>query len=182
MAGGRETQPKAEEQGAWARPAPERLGQILTGIALLACGLFFAGQSLLLPFGKVGLPGPGFFPFALGMVLGLLALAIIVRIWRKPSEGEVVYLGHRDVLIAFAGLVGLAVAFEATDAYIALGIFTAVLLLLVARTSLWRAVLGASLGMVAVWALFRQALGVRLPAAEFWWDLASLVKLPPGWL
>ena len=48
-------------------------------LALLASGLFIMWHAALLPFGRVGLPGPGFFPFALGSVLVLLALAILYR-------------------------------------------------------------------------------------------------------
>ena len=44
----------------------------------------------------------------------------------------------------------------------------AVILLLVARASLWKVALGAVLGMIAVWAVFKLALGVRLPTGDFW--------------
>jgi hypothetical protein len=114
------------------------------------------------------LPGPGFFPLALGIVLGLLALAILCRALLSANEGGVVFLGHRTVLIVLAALAGVAFAFERADTYLLLGVFAALLLLLVARAAPWRVALGATLGMVAVWALFGLALGVRLPAGEFW--------------
>ena len=151
--------------------------------ALLAAGLFFAWQSALLPFGNLGLPGPGFFPFVLGIALSLVALAIVARTVREPrarstprgwgpaplnnGQGEAVHLGHRDVLVVFAALAGVGFAFERLGAYATLGLFTTALLLIVARTSLWRGVLGASLGMVAVWAFFRVLLGVQLPGGPF---------------
>jgi hypothetical protein len=87
-------------------------------------------------------------------------------------------LGHRDVLIVLAALVGVAAAFEQADSYLTLGLFTAVLLLFIARTTLPSVVLGAVLGMVAVWAVFRLALGVRLPASEFWRQAVDLVASP----
>ncbi len=74
----------------------------------------------------------------------------------------------------------MAVSFEQADTYLVLGIFVASLLLLVARTGVWRALLGASLGMVLVWAVFALALGVRLPTGGFWGELATrLPALPP---
>lgn len=178
----RSTPSNAEAQGAWARPVQARFGESIMALALIAAAVFFVSLAALLPFGRVGLPGPGFFPFALGIVLGLLALAILVHAWRGAGEGGPVFLGHRDVLVAVAALAGLAFAFERVDSYVALGVFAAVLLLLVARAALWRVVLGATLGMVAVWLVFRLALGVRLPAGEFWQELADLVaaKLPFG--
>ena len=141
-------------------------------VALLASGLFFVWQAALLPFGRVGLPGPGFFPFVLGIILGLFALAIVYSALRSDEgNGEAIFLGHRDVVITLAALAGLALAFERIGAYAALGLFTAALLLLVARSALWRVLLGASLGMVAVWLFFGMALGVRLPPGDLWSQL-----------
>lgn len=149
-------------------------------LALLATALFFIWHSMFLPFGRVALPGPAFFPFALGIALALLASAILFRILRETDAGEVVFIGHRDVLIALAALSGAAFAFDRADSYLALGTFAATLLLLVARAPLWRVVLGSTLGMVAVWAVFKVALGVRLPAGEFWQQIADFVaaRLP----
>lgn len=160
---------EAEEHGAWARPVPSRLGDAVAALALLASGLFFVCQGALLPFGRVGLPGPGFFPFALGIALALLALALLYRIWRS-SEGteEAIFFGHRDVVLTLAALAALSLAFERVGAYLALGTFTAFLLLLVARSALWRVLAGAILGMVAVWLFFELALGVRLPPGDLW--------------
>lgn len=163
------TPSEAEEQGAWARPVSARLGAAIGALALLASGLFFVWQAALLPFGRVGLPGPGFFPFALGIVLTLFALAILCRALRSGEAiDEAIFLGHRDVVLTLAALAALALVFERIGAYAALGLFTAVLLLLVARSALWRVLLGASLGMVAVWLFFGVALGVRLPPGDLW--------------
>jgi hypothetical protein len=161
----------ADEQGAWGRPVSARVGEAIVALVLIAVAVFFAWQAVLLPFGRVGLPGPGFFPFALGIVLGLLSLAILVgALLGRMADAKVVFLGHRDVLIVFAALVGVAGAFEQADSYLVLGVFAAVLLLFIARTTPLRVVLGAGLGIVAVWLFFRLALGVRLPASEFWYD------------
>jgi hypothetical protein len=163
-----ETPSDAAGQGAWARPVSTRIGEAVTALAVLACAVFFVWHASLLPFGDVGLPGPGFFPFALAIVLGALALAILFHAWRTVDALEQIFLGHRDVLVAIVGLICVALAFERADTYLILGTFVATMLVLVGRTPLWRAVLGASLGMVAVWALFNRALGVRLPLGEFW--------------
>jgi hypothetical protein len=163
----RETPSDAGEQSASARALPARLGETIMALALLAAALFFVGQAALLPFGRVGLPGPGFFPFALGIALGLLALVILARNLRSPAGG-VTFIGHENVAVVLAALIGVAFAFERADTYLLLGTFAGVLLLFVARTAPWRAALGATLGMVAVWLVFRLALGVRLPTGEFW--------------
>jgi hypothetical protein len=98
----------------------------------------------------------------------------------RRADDEIVYLGHRNVLIVLAALAGLAFAFERADTYVTLGVFAAVLLLLVARAPSWKVVLGALLMMVAVWVMFRLALGVRLPAGDFWDAFTDLITSKPG--
>jgi putative tricarboxylic transport membrane protein len=163
-------------QGAWARPVPARLGGLIAGLAFLTAGVFFAGFALLLPFGRVGLPGPGFFPFVLGIALVGLALAVLFYTWQERGDGEPLFIGHRDVLLAILALIGVAIAFDQeADSYLALGAFSAFLLLLVARAALWRVALGAVLGMVAVWLFFGVALGLRLPTGEYWQQMMEVV-------
>jgi hypothetical protein len=177
-----ETRSDDQEQGAWGRPVPLRVGEIVMGAVLLAISVFFATEAYLLDFGTVGRPGSGFFPLALGIALGLVSLVILYEAVRAPDRAEVVYLGHRDILVVLVALAGMAFAFERVDTYVVLGTFVAVLLLVVARTTPWRALLGSSLGMALVWAVFNFALGVRLPAGDFWAQLAAPIaaSLPFG--
>jgi putative tricarboxylic transport membrane protein len=156
-----------KDQGAWERPVSARLGELLTAAALLATGLFFVWQSALLPLGTKAMPGPGIFPFVLCIALSPFSLVILVRNLPRSGQTETVHLGHRDVLVVFAALIALAAGFERLGAYVSLGVFTAVLLLLVARSALWRVVLAVSLGTVAVWAVFKVLLGVQLPGGPF---------------
>lgn len=182
MTDNRETSQDAAAQGAWGRPVPARTGEIAAAIALLAVAVFFISQAALLDFGHIGLPGPGFFPFSLGIALGLVSLMILFVVARSQEESKPLYLGHRDVLVVIAALMGVAFAFEQADTYLVLGTFLASVLLLVARTTFWRALLGACLGMVLVWVVFRFALGVRLPTGRFWSELAAWLPavLPTG--
>ena len=173
MTDNRDTPHDAAAQGAWGRPMPARTGEIAVAIALLAVAVFFISQAALLDFGRIGLPGPGFFPFALGVALALVSLMILYVMVRSPDEAEPVYVGHRDVLVVIAALAGVAFAFEQSDTYLVLGTFLAFVLLLVARTTLLRALLGACLGMALVWLMFKLALGVRLPTGQFWSELSA---------
>jgi hypothetical protein len=169
----RSTPPEADERGAWARPVSGRLGEAVLALALVGAGVFFAWQAAELSFGRVGLPGPGFFPFALGIALAVIALGVLYAGLQAAEDGERVFLGHRNVLVAMVALAGAAVAFERLGAYVTLGAFAVAMLLLVARTSLWRALLGAVLGMVAVWLFFGITLGVRLPDGTVWEQIAD---------
>jgi Na+-transporting NADH:ubiquinone oxidoreductase subunit NqrB len=151
--------------GTW--PLPARRGEMLVAAAVLAAGLFFVWQAVSLPLGTARLPGPGFFPLALGAALGLLAAAVLVRALRDRAPRDSIPFGHRDVLVVMAALIGAVIGFERLGSYLTLGLLMAVLLLLVARTAPWRAVLGAIVGSAAVWVVFRILLGVQLPAGPF---------------
>jgi putative tricarboxylic transport membrane protein len=167
--------PEAEEQGAWGRPVSARLGEIFMAVALLATAGLFIWQSALLPFGRVTLPGPGFFPFMLGIALAVFAVAVLYIAVVDANAAAKVFLGHRDVLVVVLAMFGVAYAFERADSYLVLGVFVAVLLLVIAKTSVARILLGAVIGMALVWVIFRLGLGVRLPSSDYWDALQDLL-------
>jgi Tripartite tricarboxylate transporter TctB family len=144
----------------------ERRGGMVVAGVLAGAGAFFAWQSSLLDLGNLGLPGPGFFPLFLGAVLVAFAAVIGFDCWRSPA-GEAVELGHRDVLIAIAALLAVPLAFEPLGAYITLGLFGTVMLVLIARVRLLPAVAATGLGMAGCWLFFQQLLGLQLPTGPW---------------
>jgi hypothetical protein len=156
-----------------------RRGRIATALALCVLGLAFALAALELDFGSVGLPGPGFFPFVLGVLLaGFSAVAAVGAMRNPDGRDETVALGHRDVIIALLALVGVALAFEPLGALLTLGLFAAALLVLVGRVSLPLAALAAVIGMLAVWYFFKVLLGLQLPNGPV--DLDAVLGLLTG--
>ena len=150
--------------GTLPRAVCARRGGIAMAAALLAVGLLFVWQASLLDLGGVGLPGPGFFPLLLGAVLGASAAVIGLACWRESDDDKTVELGHTDVLVVFVALLAVPALFEWLGAYPTLGLFGAVLLVLIARTSLWLAVLAAVVAMAGCWFFFQLLLGLQLPA------------------
>jgi hypothetical protein len=140
-----------------------RDGGIWIAAVLAVAGLVFASQALLLDLGNLALPGPGFIPLVLSVAMVVLAGIIGFWDWRQADSGETVALGHRDVLIVVAAMLAVPPLFEPLGAYLTLGAFGAVLLVLVARTSIVVAGAAAVGGMVACWYFFQVALGLQLP-------------------
>jgi hypothetical protein len=139
-----------------------RRGGVAVAGALAAVGLVFLWQAALLDLGDIGLPGPGFFPLLLGAVLVGLAALIGLDHCREAVR-YTVEVGHRDVLIVSAALLAVPLLFEALGAYVTLGLFGAVLLVLIARTPVWLAGIAAFIAMVACWYFFQVLLGLQLP-------------------
>ena len=145
------------------RAISARRGGLGVAAVLAVIGLLFTWQASLIDFGDFALPGPGFFPLVLGVLVFALAAVIGVRDWFQADSRETVELGHRDVLIVLAALAAVPPLFEPLGAYVTLGLFGAVQLVLIARCSLLIAGLSAAIGMAACWYFFQVALGLQLP-------------------
>src|SRR5580704_4440724 len=149
------------------RAVSARRGGIVVAAVLAAVGLVFAWQASLLDLGGFELPGPGFFPLVLGSLVFAFAVLIAIEGLRGVGAGEAVELGHRDVLIVLAALAAAAALFEPLGAYLSLGLFGAVLLVLLARVSIPLAIASAAVAMVACWYFFQVLLGLQLPRGPF---------------
>jgi hypothetical protein len=141
----------------------QRRGGMLVAATLAVVGAIFAWQAAQLDVGNIDLPGPGFFPLALGVLLVIFCVAIGVDYWRQP-ERETIELGHRDVLLVITALLAVPLLFEPLGALPTLGLFGAALLVLVARVRIPLAIAAAALGMAACWYFFQVLLGLQLPA------------------
>jgi hypothetical protein len=165
---------RSASAGLWARlraiglhhAVSERNGGMAVAGMLAATGAFFAWQSLFLDLGNLDLPGPGFFPLCLGLVIVLGSIVIGVRQWRS-SDGETVELGHRDVLVVTAALLIVPLIFEPLGAYLTLGLFGTVLLVLIARVPLLLALAATAVGLAGCWYFFQVLLGLQLPMGPF---------------
>jgi hypothetical protein len=144
-----------------------RRGELWVAGVLAAVGALFFWQASLLDLGNFGLPGPGFFPLVLSAIIVVLCAVIGIERWRAPANGESVELGHRDVLITFVFVLVVPLIFERVGAYVALGLFGASLLVLVARTPPALAAAAAVVGMVACWYFFQILLALPLPRGPF---------------
>jgi Tripartite tricarboxylate transporter TctB family len=144
-----------------------RRGGIFVAGVLATIGLLFAWQALLIDLGDFGLPGPGFFPLVLGVLVFVLSVAIAIEHGLGVGSRQTVELGHRDVLIVCGALLAVPPLFEPLGAYATLGLFGTAILVLVARRSLVVAGFSAAVGMAACWYFFQVALGLQLPPGPF---------------
>jgi putative tricarboxylic transport membrane protein len=155
--------PKATRQ-AWPFLCCSRTGGLVAAAVLGLVGAGFTIQSLTLTFGDVSLPGPGFFPFALGLLLIALSVAIFVMVLKEPRNVLQVEVGHAPVLISFVAMCLTAGLFERAGAFLSLGGFMLIMLVAVGRVRIIPAVLASVIGMLVVWYVFKVLLGVQLPA------------------
>ena len=154
----------AATRRAWPFDCCSRRGGLWVAAILALAGAGFATQALTMTFGNLDLPGPGFFPFALGLLLIALSVAIFIMVFQEPRAAPKVEMGHSPVLIALVAMSIAAGLFERAGAFLSLGGFTLVMLILVARVRIIPAVLASVIGMLVIWYVFKVLLGVQLPA------------------
>ncbi len=147
---------------------------VATGVMLAFC-LFALWQSLLLSLTDRLGPGPGFFPFWLAVIGAVLAIALLVSIWREaldPANDDVRILPHgsggRRWLAIVLLLAAVTVAMEFIGFRLAMLIFNAALVIALGERRWWLIVLFAMLGSFGVHYVFTTWLDVLLPDGRIW--------------
>jgi putative tricarboxylic transport membrane protein len=132
---------------------------------LLLVFAFFAFESLRLSLRDALGPGPGFFPFWLSIVGGLLAVVLQVQVARGRAEFETDTLKFelRPVALVLGGLIAATALLEALGFRIAM-LALLVYLLLALGVRNWVAIaLFALAGSFGVFHVFTGLLKVQLP-------------------
>jgi len=136
-----------------------------SGLLFLVVGVAFAWGASSYPFGTSARPGPGYFPFGLGILLALLGALVLFKALTLESEGgdPIGAIAWRPLLIIVAAVAVFGVALPR------LGL-ACTLPLLIAMSALagsefhWRDVLISSVVLtVGSWALFIVGLKLTIP-------------------
>jgi len=142
-------------------------GWLAAALALAALFGFFVFESLRLSLTDTLGPGPGFFPFWLGVLGAALAIVLILQL-RQPPEGATEAItfdraGTRNVLLVLAGLIAASAVLEVAGFRLAVAALL-VYLLVVLGVRRWLAIaLFAAAGSFGVYYVFYDLLKVPLP-------------------
>lgn len=156
------------EQSAEKTRRPQRLTpRIQTRIAQIVVGLFGVATALMslqlklwVSFG----PGPGFFPFAMGVLLVVLALLWVVET-RRVGFVVAESVSRVRVVSVIASLLVLVALMEPIGFQISMALFLFFHLKVIGRRGWVMTVVVTALGSFGAFALFNNVLGVRLPVA-----------------
>ncbi len=141
-----------------------RQGEALVGGGLLLLAAYVAWEGARMPAGSLALPGPGFFPVALGVLLGGAAVGLLLRARpRAGAGGEAVGLGHRHIATALLALTGVALLLERLGFFLTMSLFLLALFRATSTLGWVRAAAAAALVTAAAHVLFHTVLGVPLP-------------------
>ena len=136
-------------------------------IALFAFGAVTAALSLQLPLGTLRVPGSGFFPLALGLLLAALAVGQAARVYlAKTAPAAASEEGATRKVVLFMGATALAVALLPYLGYALVGFLLMLALLQVLGMRRVPSVLIALGTAVACYIVFVRWL--RIPLPEGW--------------
>jgi putative tricarboxylic transport membrane protein len=115
-------------------------------------------------------PGPGFFPFWLGLVMGGLSLAWLAQVFAGKEEAQGAALlpdraGVRRILSTLAALGGMAGLMNLLGFQLTMFLFLVFVLKVLGRQGLWITLIVALLGSAGIYRLFGAYLDVPLPGA-----------------
>jgi len=132
----------------------------------LAVAIFAAVQGLSLKLGSLQRPGPGFFPFWGGVVLGLLSVVLLVDSLKTRAPGSPSLVESPKVLVVAAALLGYLLLLESLG-FLAVT-FGFLLLLFRLEHRSWGFGVGvAAAGTLASYGLFQVWLKTQLPVGPF---------------
>jgi len=157
-----------------------RWGEVVGGIMLLLLAVFALVQSVFLQLWAYGGPGPGLFPFVLGVLLAPMSLvylgSALRRVLRDQREKAVptgAAEGAEPVLWGkVAGYVvcmtGFALGLNIFGTWPTMGAAVFLLLAVVERTGWVRSLVFALLFVFCSYLLFARFLAVPLPSGTIW--------------
>ncbi len=137
-----------------------RAGELCIAAVLLALAGFVIFEGTKMPIGTWALPGPGYFPIALGIILAVVSVALL---FRRPDGEQPVELFHTDGLMTIAAVAIAALLFERIGAIPAFAIFLSALFYLLGRARWWSALAMGIAGAGLTWLLFVYLLQLQLP-------------------
>jgi len=133
----------------------------------LAFAIFFSIESLTqLKLGTLHQPGPGFFPFWAGVVLGLLSLILLLNSLRNQVSLSLSGLKSWKLLLVAGALLAYLLLLETLGFVTITFLFLFLLLRLEYKGWVFSAV-SALLGALASYAIFQLWLKTQLPTGPF---------------
>ena len=139
-------------------------GEISVVIGLLAVSLFLVLTAYRMPLGTAVMPGPGVMPFAIGLVLGVTATALLFSVLKRHGKTvDVVQLGSRHIFVAVSGLIWVSLLFEGLGFSLCLGVFLLALSREFSRQGWLKPLAFAVLAVAGAYGFFVYLLDVSMP-------------------
>jgi putative tricarboxylic transport membrane protein len=136
--------------------------ELIGALFWLAVSVFAAVQGFALGLGNVQRPGPGFFPFWGGLVLGLLSLSLLIRALGGAERLSLSGIRWWMLVLVVGALLGYLVFLEPLG-FVLVSFLFLFLLFRLEYAGWLRSAMWSLLATAGAWALFGLWLKTQLP-------------------
>jgi putative tricarboxylic transport membrane protein len=144
--------------------ARERVTASVVAAVFLLVGVWICVEALQVPFGSLRMPGAGFFPLVLGVVLGALAVILFGTDLASPAAGSTrIWPERREVLYVLASLIAAVWLFDRAGFLLTMALFLGVSIKVLGHMSWLTTVVVAVVGSVTAFWVFGRLLQINLP-------------------
>jgi Tripartite tricarboxylate transporter TctB family len=136
-----------------------------SGLMFLVVGIAFAWGATAYNFGSSAKPGPGYFPFGLGVILAILGALVLFKALTVETEGgdPVGGIAWKPLIVVLAAVALFGFLLPRLGLMITLPILVLVSSWASDEFSWKVAVINAAVLAVASWGIFVKGLGLTLP-------------------
>ena len=138
---------------------------LLAGSMFAIAGVCFAVGATSYSFGSAARPGPGYFPFGLGLMLAVMGAVILVRglATQQSPDQQIRRMSRRPLPIVVLAILSFAVTLPTLGMVLALPILIAIISAAGDQFS-WRDVIVSSVVLtLGSWLVFIKGLALTLP-------------------
>jgi heme A synthase len=148
----------------------DRKGDLIISGGLCVMGIFVILKARAMPYGEATVPGPGFLPTILGVLL--FGISVILGIKALLSRGNParVQLGHRSMVSILAAMVILAGLLERAGFLPVMTLFVFLSLKTLSRLRWWMCLLWGLVAALVAYGFFGLVLGIPLPFGTWWYS------------
>ena len=136
-----------------------------SGLMFVATGLGFAAGATNYSFGTSARPGPGYFPFGLGILLALLGAMVLFKSLTVESEGgdPVGTIGWKPLILIVLGVVAFGLALPRLGMILSLPILIMISSLAGDEFKLKEVIINIVVLTIGSWAIFIKGLNLVIP-------------------
>jgi len=147
----------------------DRKGDLIISGMLCAMGIFVILQARVMPYGEATVPGPGFLPMILGVLLLGVSLILGTKALLYRGNPARVKLGHRSMVSILVAMVFLAGLLERAGFLPVMTLFVFLSLKTLSRLRWWMCLLWGLVAAFAGYGFFCLLLGIPLPSGTWWY-------------
>jgi putative tricarboxylic transport membrane protein len=145
--------------------AREKVKASGVAVVFFLVGAFICFEALQVPVGTVRMPGAGFFPLLLGLMLGVLSIVLLgMSLTSLAGQSTRIWPEQPDVLYLVASIVAAVWLFERAGFLLTMALFLAVAMRVLGTASWVTVVTLALVGSITSYLVFGRVLMIALPS------------------